>query len=197
MSTCKITGENNCKCLYETKTHIETHLKEVLRKLFTDHAVYTSFVLKSIVDGTKDDCHRQASSTTVFLDRLLLNQKDIGDQLKSHIGVANGNKLTKLLTTHIKLAGAVMTSAVKNDKNLQKNIDSLFLNSDQVAAFLTSLNSKKLPYKTTQSMFHMHNQYVIDMTVARIHEDFHEEQLLYDSYYNELLSMSDAIYEAL
>lgn len=183
---CKITGEKNCKCLYETNFNVKTHLKEVLRKLFTDHAVYTSFVLKSIVDGTKD--------TNVFLERLLLNQKDIGNELKAYINNDNGNKLTKLLTTHIKLAGEVITGAVKNSN---KKIDALFLNGDEIAAFLTSLNPRKLPYKTTQLMFHMHNQYVIDMTVARINQDFHEEQILYDSYYNEMLAMSDAIYEAL
>lgn len=190
MAYCSITNEVNCKCLPEGQgvSALQVDMKSALRKLFTDHGVYTALVMKSIVDHSED--------TKVLLNRLLLNQKDIGDQLKPLIG-DKGDILTEVLTQHIKLAGDVITAAVKKDKQLQNKIKKLFNNSDVVAKTLTSINPNKLPFETTQEMFHQHNQFVFDMTVARINKDFLKEQKLYDAYYNELLMMSDTIYNAL
>jgi len=61
--------------------------------------------------------------TQVLLDRLLLNQVDIGDQLKSIVGEDNGNNLTTLLEKHIELAGDVIKAAVANDQMLEEKIE--------------------------------------------------------------------------
>jgi hypothetical protein len=168
----------------------EIDLKSTIRKLFTDHAVYTSFVLKSIVD------HHDAD-TKVLLPRLLQNQKDIGDQLKPFIGSSKGNKLTKVLTEHIQLAGAVIKDATYNNPQLEQDKKKLFKNSDDVAMVLTSFNPDMLPYEDTQMMFKIHNEFVIDQTLARLSKDYQQEQKLYDAYYNEILLMSDLIADAL
>jgi hypothetical protein len=168
----------------------EIDLKSTIRKLFTDHAVYTSFVLKSIVD------HHDAD-TKVLLPRLLQNQKDIGEQLKPFIGSSKGNKLTKVLTEHIQLAGAVIKDATYNNPQLEQDIKKLFNNSDDVAMVLTSINPELLPYEDTQMMFIIHNEFVIDQTLARLSKDYQQEQKLYDAYYNEILLMSDLIADAL
>lgn len=190
MSYCPITHEAHCKCLEETQgiSALKVDMKSALRKLFTDHGVYTAFVLKSIVDKQDD--------TKIFLNRLLLNQRDIGDQLKPIIGKKSGDLVTKVLTEHIKLAGDVIKAATYGG-NLKQKMALLFENSDEVAEVLTSLNPEKLPYETTQEMFQSHNQFIVDLTLARIKKDYLKEQQLYDVYYNELLMMSDAIYEAL
>ncbi|HSW75823.1 MAG TPA: hypothetical protein VLG50_02170 [Candidatus Saccharimonadales bacterium] len=191
MSYCPITGEQQCKCLYKNDAihALKVDLKSTMRKLFTDHAVYTSFVLKLIVDKINDN--------GVYLTRLIENQKDIGNQLKPIIGDKHGNMLTALLTEHIKCAGDVMKAAVLKSNQLSNNIEKLFLNSEQVAKFLTSLNPVKLPLNETKMMFDTHNQFVIDMTTSRIKKDYKREQQLYDAYYNEILAMSDMIYNAL
>ena len=136
-------------------------------------------------------------NTKVLLPILLNNQKEIGDQLKPYIGVSNGNKITKVLTEHIKLAGAVITDATNNSPKLDEDKAKLFRNSDEVAATLTSLNLKMLPYEDTQYMFEIHNRFVINMTIARLKKDYKKEQKLYDAYYNEILMMSDMIADAL
>jgi hypothetical protein len=191
MTNCLRTGERSCKCLNPLEPHMafDMDIRTTLRKLFSDHGVYTVFVLKSIVDKTPD--------TQVFLTRLLGNQKDIGDQLKPIVGDKVGNLVTKVLTEHIKLAGEVMKSAVNKDKMLDQKIQKLFANSDQVANVLHFLNSQQLPLEDMKDMFHEHNNYVIKMTVARIKKDYKEEQVLFDSYFNELLEMSDMIAHAL
>jgi len=190
-SYCPVTNEYNCKCLPKPEgiSPLKVDLRSALRKLFTDHGVYTAFVMKSIVDSGRD--------TSVFLNRLLLNQKDIGDQLKPIIGNENGDKITEVLTSHIKLAGEVIKAAKNKDPNLNDKINILFANSDIVAETLTSLNPEQLPFDLTQNMFHTHNQFVIDMTVARLAGDYLKEQQLYDAYYNELLLLADEIFFAL
>jgi len=190
-SYCPVTNEYNCKCLPKPEgiSPLKVDLRSALRKLFTDHAVYTALVMKSIVDSGKD--------ISVLLNRLLLNQKDIGDQLKPIIGNENGDKITEVLTSHIKLAGEVIKAAKNLNPNLNDKINILFNNSDIVAETLTSLNPEALPFDLTQNMFHTHNQFVIDMTVGRLAGDYLKEQHLYDAYYNELLLLADEIFFAL
>jgi hypothetical protein len=188
---CPLTGESHCKCLYprEKISLLQVDLKSSMRKLFTDHAVYTALVMKSLVDNGKD--------TQVLLTRLLLNQKDIGDQIKPIVGEKNGNLVTQLLTQHINLAGDVIKAIIKRDPMLADKINQFFANGNQVAAELSSLNPEGLPLETTQEMFHMHNQFVIDMTIARFQGKYDHEQQLYDGYYNEILALSDSISHAL
>ena len=192
MSHCPVTGETKCRCMGNKKLidRMQVDLKAALRKLFTDHGVYTKFVINGIVDGTQD--------VSDLVKRLLQNQVDIGNQLKPILGEEKGKRLTYLLLQHIELAAEVIKAAVKGDANLvENNKKKLFANSSRVAEFLTSLNPEKLPLAATKSMFDMHNQFVIDMTVNRIKKQFAEEIKLYDAYYNELLEMSDSIFTAL
>jgi hypothetical protein len=193
MNPCARTGEKHCRCLQDRKLPMNTQkncdLKSLLRKLFTDHGVYTALVIKSITSGLDD--------VSVLLPRLLQNQKDIGDNLKPIIGEVNGNKLTQVLTEHIKLAGEVIKASTAKSAALQENIDKLFDNSDKVAEVLSFLNPRKLPLAVTQKMFEMHNEFVVAMTKARLAKKYQEEIELYDAYYNEILEMSDMIYNAL
>lgn len=190
---CRITGEKHCKCENKREgIHImKVNMKEAFRKLFTDHACYTVFVLKGIID--KND------SVTVFLNRLLDNQKDIGDQLKPIIGEENGNRVTDLLKEHIRLAGEVIKSisAKERSKLLNEKIAVLLDNGDEFSRFLSSLSPDKLPEREMIDMFERHNSFVKDMAIARRNKDYLEEQKLYDAYYNEILEMSDAIVNAL
>lgn len=190
--SCPITGEINCKCMYDRSNMAfpKVDLKSTMRKLFTDHAVYTSLVLKSIVD------HNEVN-TKILLPILLNNQKDIGSQIKLYTNINIGNQITKVLTEHIKFAGAVITDATNNSSKLEEDKAKLFKNSNEVAATLTSLNPYQLPYEDTQYMFELHNKFVINMTVARLNKNYKKEQKLYDAYYNEILMMSDLIADAL
>ena len=188
---CPVTGETKCKCIDKKPlvSALQIDLKSALRKLFTDHGVYTKFVSNAIVDKEE---------VGALVKRLFQNQIDIGNQLKPVIGKEKGAQLSKLLLQHIELASEVIKAAVKNDKTLlNNNTKKLFVNSKYVAEFLSSLNPVKLPLDDTKKMFDMHNQFVIDMTVARISKQYEKEIQLYDAYYNELLEMSDSIFNAL
>ena len=190
---CSITGETRCKCIKTNAkiSSIQVDLKSSLRKLFTDHAVYTKFILNAIINKTPD--------LNILLEHLMINQEDIGNQLKPIIGDYNGNMLIMLLKKHIELAGS-NKMAVNLPFNLfliENNIKMLFSNGEQVARFLTFLNPIKLHYDVIKDMFNRHNQFIIHMIKARISGSYQNEYKLYDACYNELLEMSDTIVNAL
>ena len=188
---CPTTGEINCKCI-DKKDKISpllVDLKATLRKLWSDHAFVDALVGKAIIDGSPD--------LPVLTARVQINQKDIGDQLKPIIGEVNGNTLTALLLQHTTLAAEVTKAAVRKDRNLNNKKDLLFKNGDELAYFLSSLNEERLPLEHIQAMIAKHNQYMLDMTEARINGDYKREVLLFDAFYNETLAMSDAIFNAL
>ena len=176
---CPITG-GECKCT----------MKEQLRKLFTEHAVYTKFFIESKLTSLPD--------LDVITNRLLRNQKDIGDFIKPIVGENNGNMATKLLQEHI-LAAAGAVEAVKdgNTDKINNAINKVFANSKQVAQFLSSLNPEKLPFDAVLKMFNEHNQHVIDMAIAHSQNKFDEEIKHYDSYYTHMLALSDTLHAAL
>jgi hypothetical protein len=191
MSYCGVTGELDCKCVKQTPkvVAVQIDLKSALRKLFTDHGVWTKFVLNAIVDGTAD--------VNAGLARLMRNQEDIGNAVAMVAGQEYGSGLTVLLKQHISLAGDVMKAAVANDPQLQTKIDLLFANSILVGRALSILNPVKLPVDEMVTMFNRHNQFVIEMTTSRIAGKYEDEVRLFDGYYNELLELSDALFHAL
>jgi hypothetical protein len=81
-------------------------MKEKLRKLFTQHVFYTKLYMESSMADLSD--------VKVISERLLRNQDDIGNFIKSIVGVVNGNNLSMLLREHI-LAASEVINAVKNN----------------------------------------------------------------------------------
>lgn len=183
---CPVTGETDCKCSHQKQgLHpLKVDLKAALRKVFTDHAVYTRFVIVSMLGSLED--------LNVMIWRLLRNQTDIAHLILPIIGEDNAKTLANLLTEHIKLAAEVGKSSLSRD-----SINSFMENGVLVGRFLSSLNPEKLPIRQTVDMFLMHNNFVIKMMRLRVEKRFEEDQEIFDEYYNHMLEVSDAIYEAL
>jgi hypothetical protein len=187
---CRITGESSCKCKYEIEPVEPPTPKETLRKLFTDHAVYTHtyiinelYQLPSLADVTK---------------RLLENQKEIGDAAGGFLGKKSGDALTKLLTQHILDASAVVKAAAKGDSSgIKGKISALFDNSRRVAELLGSIQPEKVSSEEFKLHFDQHNQYVIDITTLYISRKFDEVISTYDCYYTHMLMFSDLVWSVL
>lgn len=108
-------------------------LKENMRKLWTDHAVWTRNYIVSAVAGMKDQKQ--------VLTRLLRNQEDIGNAFKPYYGETAGNKLTELLKEHIVIAGQIVDAAKKGDQaRLKKSNTEWYRNADDITEFLSSAN---------------------------------------------------------
>ena len=182
---CSATGERHCKCLNPLPkvNAARVDFRAALRKLWTDHAVFDALVLKSIIDGDQD--------TDFLVVRLKQNQVDIGDEVKEFISEAKGNQLTQLLLEHIKLAGDV-AKAIKANRVLDLRLELYYDNAEEVGEFLLNLG-----VHDAINMFLDHAQMIYQMAELRYLKDFAKEIRLYDEYYNQILLMSDMIYQAI
>jgi hypothetical protein len=186
---CPVTGQPICKCESKAIITYDITVKDVLRKLFSDHIFFT----KLYIDSYLNDIANQKA----ILKRLLENQDEIGTYVGQIVGQEKGNHLAMLLSEHIKLAGKALV-AVKTDRNVQKAVQNLFDEGDQVASFISSLNPVKLPVQVVVEQFHRHNQFVVDLATLRFkNTQYAKEVKTFDAYYNHMLMFSDLLYFAL
>src|SRR5690242_13882690 len=75
-------------------------LKTGMRKLWSDHVVWTRNVIFNIIDDLP--------GTDQAINRLLKNQDDIGNAIKPYYGEESGKELTNLLHVHITTAAALL-----------------------------------------------------------------------------------------
>jgi len=83
-------------------------LRTALRKLWTDHVIWTRQYIVAAVAGTPD--------AEAAAGRLLRNQEDIGDAVVPLYGAEAGEELTRLLKEHILIAVDLVAAATKGDK---------------------------------------------------------------------------------
>src|ERR1043165_2586006 len=90
-------------------------LKQDLRKLWTDHVVWTRDYIIAAV-GDQPDAMAAAN-------RLMRNQEDIGNDVGKYDGAAAGQQLTSLLKQHISIAVDLIKAAKAGDKAGQQQAD--------------------------------------------------------------------------
>ena len=180
-----IFGDDKKHC-DDKKNDSECDLRVDFRELWGIHAIYTKFFIISVLASIPD--------ADLLAARLLRNQDEIGDFVGRFVGEGRGNRLAQLLREHI-LAAAGAITAVKggNQQEIDAAVQKVFENSREVSAFISSLNPKKLPFRVVLDHFNEHNQFVIDMTVARKNNDFAKDIELFDLYYAQILRFSDLI----
>ena len=162
-----------------------TTLKQDMRKLWTDHVVWTR---DYIVAALGDQPGAQASA-----NRLLRNQEDIGGAVAKFYGEAAGQQLTTLLKEHITIAVDVVKAAKAGDKaGLQKADGRWQQNGEQIADFLSKANPN-WPRATLAEMMKMHLSTTTNEVVARLNKDWEGDIRAYDSVYDHILKMSDAL----
>lgn len=187
--SCNVTGEPLCKCKYIIEGYEPPTVKEALRKLFSDHAVYTNnYIMAEIF---------QNPNLSQITERLLENQVDIGEYLKKFIGKRKSDTLIKLLKEHIVFASNFVTqSIISNSRKIKNAEENLFDNSTKIAEFLNSLNSDKLPFEDVKIHFDEHVQYVINLTKLYIKEKYQQAITEYDCYYVHMIRFSDMLARA-
>jgi len=187
---CSVTGSYVCRCDKNNKSNEQKNIstKETLRKLFTDHVVYTKFYISSYFNNNPD--------SQPILNRLLDNQKEIGGYLIDFIDEVNSRKITGLLIEYINVVGNGLI-ALKTNTDVQKAIDAIFTNSKHVSEFISSINPVKLPVDVVKKHFNQHNQYVIDMAKLELEKKYDDEIKTYDACYNHMMIFSDMLTSAL
>jgi hypothetical protein len=164
-------------------------LKEDMRILWNDHVIWTHNYIVSAVDGLEDQ--------DKVLERLLQNQKDIGNAIKPLYGEKAGNQLADLLTEHIVIAGKIVEAAkAGNQKEVEKLNKEWYRNADDITTFLTSANPD-WSQKELKELLYMHLGFVTKEAVARIKKDWMQNIESFDKGRAHIFHLADALTEGI
>jgi hypothetical protein len=160
-------------------------LKQDMRKLWTEHVVWTRDYIVAAV-GDQPDAPAAAA-------RLMKNQEDIGAAVATFYGAAAGQQLTTLLKEHINIAVDLIKAAKAGNKAGQQQADGRWqANAVQIADFLSKANPN-WPRATLVDLMKMHLSTTTNEVVARLNKDWAGDVRAYDAVYDHILKMSDAL----
>lgn len=173
--------------LSSSKASCELMMAE--QKLWIDHVLWTRNFIISDLASLEDK--------EMVLDRLLQNQDDIGDSIKSYYGEEAGNQLSKLLRKHIVLAGQVVDAAKSGNKtDLEKYNKLWYQNADQIADFLSNANPN-YSNKTLKDMLYTHLQLITDAVTARLNKDWQADIIAYDKGEDHMVKFAKILVEGI
>ncbi|HMA04399.1 MAG TPA: hypothetical protein VKO45_00560, partial [Methanomicrobiales archaeon] len=166
-------------------TQSQVDLRNGMRKLWTDHTVWTRlYIIESLNDSP---------AATPAAARLLQNQVDIGNAIKPVYGDAAGTQLTALLREHILIAVDIIDAVKAKNATAQAAAETAWTaNADQIATFLAGANPN-WPLQTVKDLMHMHLSTTKDELVARYTMNYPGDVTAWDAVYNHILTMSDAL----
>ena len=160
-------------------------LREDMRKLWSDHVIWTREYIVATIDGSPD--------TNAAATRLLKNQDDIGGAVAGFYGKDAGDKLTGLLKQHIMIAVDLIAAAKANDQAKYAATDQQWKkNGEEIVDFLSQANPN-WPKATLASMMAAHLATTTKEVVARLNKKWDEDTAAFDEVYAHILHMSDAL----
>ena len=157
-----------------------------MRKLWEDHITWTRLAIVSFAGGLPD---LQATE-----DRLLANQKDIGDAIKPYYGRKAGNALTKLLREHILGAVALLQAAKAGDSAaVSTAADAWYANGRQIADFLHAANQRNWSRADMRAMMKVHLDETLQEATDRLQGRFAADIRDYEAVHRHILEMADML----
>ena len=167
------------------RTTTAADLRRDMRKLWTDHVVWTR---DYIIAATQ-----QQPDATAPLNRLMKNQEDIGNAVAQYYGDNAGRQLTALLKDHIAIAGDIVKAAMAGNQGAQKAADDRWhQNAAQIADFLSKANPN-WPRATLVDMMNTHLSTTATELTARLNKNWDGDVKAFDTVYDHILTMSDAL----
>lgn len=160
-------------------------LRQDMRKLWSDHVIWTRDYIIAAVGGYPD---QQAAA-----NRLLKNQEDIGNAIAVYYGKPAGDKLTALLKDHILIAVDLIKAAKAQDQTTFQATDRKWQkNGEDIADFLSKANPN-WPKQTLADMMMMHLSTTKEEVTARLSKNWEADVRAFDAVYDHILKMSDAL----
>jgi hypothetical protein len=154
-----------------------------MRDLWSQHMEWTYATVTAFVS---DSPGFEAS-----VNRLLQNQKDIGNAIKPFYGKAAGNKLTALLTEHIQLAVPVLVAAKEGDSDaLDTAVADWYANARQVGGFLAKANPA---WKGARKMLKTHITQTVAYASDQLQGDYAKAIEDYDKAEDHMLMLADQL----
>lgn len=166
----------------------DNQLRCVLRQSISKYAMNMKSFIRSYLDNHPDkNLHNQL---------LKENSKEIGDIINKYNPI--GSDITKVLLKRIDIEIEVIHALFANNpKYAKKTIDSLNKNSKEFALVLNKINSDKLSLNDLQPIFKNFDEKFIQMTLARIEENWLRDLQLWSSYYEEQMKFADMLVHTL
>jgi len=147
------------------RTNAQIGLYTAMHQLWSQHMEWTY--------ATVDAYFHNPKSLQPTLNRLLQNQRDIGTAIVPFYGQTAGDKLTKLLLTHINDAVPVLQAAQSGDSAaLNKALNAWYANATQIADFLSAANPKNWPTSATEPMLKEHITQTTAYSVDLLNGDY-------------------------
>ena len=181
---------NNQGSNAEGESEKEVALRQDMRKLWTDHVVWTREYASASIEGTAD--------ADAAAERLLTNQEDIGSAVGAYYGKEAGDKLTDLLKQHILIAVDLINAAKADDQAKVDEANTKWRqNGQEIADFLSSANPNNWPQSTMRAMMAKHLSTTTDEVQARLDKNYPGDIRAYDAVYEHILDMADALSEGI
>jgi hypothetical protein len=174
---------------HRTEATASATLQQDMRKLWTDHVIWTRAYVVAAV-GDQPDAQAAAA-------RLLKNQEDIGAAVGAYYGKTAGDQLTALLKEHIMIAVDLTKYAKSGDKAAFAATNSKWAtNGDDIADFLSKANPN-WPREILRQMMKVHLSTTTDEVVARLTKKWDADVRAFDAVYEHMLAMADALSEGI
>lgn len=160
-------------------------LREAMRKLWTDHVVWTREYVIAAVDGS--------GAATAAANRLMRNQEDIGNAIATFYGRQAGDKLTSLLKQHISIAVDLVNAAKSNNQPAFNDANAKWKqNASDIANFLASANPNWPATAMTEAM-NMHLETTTREVVDRLQKKYDDDVAAFDAVDDHILRMADVL----
>lgn len=160
--------------------------QDAMRTLWEDHVTWTRLYIVSAVADLPD--------VQPAAERLLQNQKDIGDAIRPFYGDDAGDRLTALLRQHILTAADLVTAAkAGNATDVQTASARWYANADEIADFLSAANPKSWPRATLQAEMRHHLELTLQEAQARLRGDWAADIAAYDAIHQHILALADVL----
>jgi hypothetical protein len=157
-----------------------------MRFLWEEHITWTRLF---IVSASHDLPDLQATT-----DRLLLNQKHIGNAIKPYYGRAAGDRLTELLREHIVVAGDLLGAAKAGDGGaVERHSAAWYRNANEIADFLHDANPRNWKRGEMRKMMRDHLDLTLSEAVAHLGNDHGADVRAYNRIHVQILHMADML----
>ena len=192
-------------------------LRSAMRRLWTDHVVWTRMYIVSAVAGAP-----VSEQLTAALDglvgrvatplggvvsllsdgdaaavRLLKNQEDIGAAVVPFYGDAAGHKLTDLLKQHILIAVRLVSAAREGNQARFAEEDAKWTaNAEEIAILLSGANPN-WPKADVVDLLGQHLALTQDEATARLKQDWKADVDAFDQIFTEILTVADVLSDGL
>lgn len=168
---------------YHTSNYGQINLMNELRKLWTEHVMWTRLFIISDLAGLPD--------LEVTTGRLLRNPSDFAKVLEIFYGKQKADTFQSLLEEHLKIASSIVNSAKEQNAKAVEQYSTLwYRNADQIAAFLAGINPC-WSEDEWKNLLHDHLRMTADEVTARLSGQFVKDSHIFDMIWEQSLAMAD------